>query len=180
MRNKSKTIARFFSLEHLKEKVRSRSTHHSPCFNYAQETSGRTRNHSAANVATHLVLEQIQLRSSQSRQVITSSVQKPQTENIFSPSASSPAEAGSSSSSGSSLTTFFGVFGVLTFFTGVSPSAAAFAPRFLAGVGLGVPASGVAEPAPGPAWAVIFFWILAQALLAEAGLVKPARPASFL
>jgi len=99
---------------------------------------------------------------------------------MFSP-ASSPAEAGSSSSNTSSLTTFFGVFGVLAFFTGVSPSAAALAPRFLAGVGLGVPASGVAESAaPGPAWAVIFFWILAQALLAEAGLVKPARPASFL
>jgi hypothetical protein len=79
------------------------------------------------------------------------------------------------------LTNFAGVFGVLVFFAGVSPSAAAFAPRFLAGVGLGVQTSGVAEPlAPGPAWAAIFFWILAQALLAEAGLVKPARPASFL
>jgi hypothetical protein len=101
---------------------------------------------------------------------------------MFSPSASSPAEPGSSSSSGSSLTIFAGVFGVLVFFAGVSPSATALAPRFLAGValGLGVPASGVAEPVAGPAWAAIFFWILAQALLAEAGLVKPARPASFL
>jgi hypothetical protein len=80
------------------------------------------------------------------------------------------------------LTIFAGVFGVLVFFAGVSPSATALAPRFLAGValGLGVPASGVAEPVAGPAWAAIFFWILAQALLAEAGLVKPARPASFL
>jgi hypothetical protein len=61
--------------EHLKERVRSRPTHDSPYFNYVQEATDRTRNHSAANVATYSFLELIQLRSNQEAVVQLSSPQ---------------------------------------------------------------------------------------------------------
>jgi len=74
-----------------------------------------------------------------------------------SPSTSEAERETPSSSTGSSLTTFLALPGVLVFFVGDSPSTVLAAARFFAGVALGVCTSGVPSTETSPARAVIFF-----------------------
>lgn len=107
---------------------------------------------------------------------------------LSSPSTFTPFPSSSPSSSASAF--FFDGFLARGFFVGLSSSSSpapssssTFFLRLLAGVFFGVALVGVLAPSaagapPAMACAASFFLILAQALEAETGLAKPARPAS--